>query len=165
MSLVFHDEKLWQTQHEAFEAVHSATKLTVIDCQPTGSAYYGKPDPADYDCVMLIAIREGHGDLFDLSEELHKLGWLDCSFEGNTSGGDADDDLYGEQWIAARKGHMNAIITEDPAFYYRHFAASTMVRSIAIKRGEAPPKSEVIKLFQWVRDGKLTELAPDEGSN
>lgn len=165
MTLLYHDEKLRLAQHEVFEAVHAATKVKVIDCQPTGSAYYGKVAPADFDVLMWLEFLPGGGDLLDLIDALGKDGWQDCSWEGNTSGGDTDEDDYGEVWMAVRKGTTNAIITVDPAFFYRQFAASTMVRTIAAQQQRVPFKSDIIRMFQYVRDGEVSERDLTEGSN
>lgn len=162
MTLLYHDEKLRQCQHEAYEAVHAVkgVRVKVIDCQPTGSAYYGRQNPADFDCIMLLDIQQG--DFADLWDGLDSAGWIGCGVEGNTSGGDTDEADFGVTWVAVRRGQMNAILTTDKAFYYRHFAASTMVRAISAEHQCVPEKREIISLFQWVRDGELSKLYGEE---
>lgn len=137
---------------------------------PTGSAYFGKEDPSDFDSLILVrkVATEGalHGVLLeipdtldDLIEKMEALGWELCGEDGECSGGNADSEDYRATWCAMRKGEFNAIITTDDVWYLRQAAATALVRQLSLDKGEALSKEQVIYYFRMIREGSggLTE--------
>lgn len=118
----------------------------------SGSAYYGKENPADYDIVVLLY----NTQLRTVMELLKQDGWTDCAEDLNIipSGGDERTPGYGQVWGSVRKHDINIIFTTEVVWYYREQAATELTRRFAQDEGEVLPKEEVIELFAMIRDGR-----------
>lgn len=118
----------------------------------SGSAYYGKENPPDYDVVVLLC----NVDLCTMIQLLKKDGWDDCAESAGVipSGGDERTPGYGEVWASVRRGDTNIIMTTDAVWFYREQAATELVRKFALEEGKVLPKEQAIELFAMVRDGR-----------
>lgn len=118
----------------------------------SGSAYYGKENPPDYDIVVRLL----NCNLSNWIGLMKGLGWSDCAEDAECipSGGDERTPGYGLVWCSVRKDDVNIIATTEDVWFYREQAATELVRKFALEDGEPLPKEEVIELFRLVRDGK-----------
>lgn len=152
-----HPEKLAEAQVQAIQ-ICEVLGTTVVSCKPTGSAYYGKECPADYDALLFV---RGSGlfktvDLEDFAARAEDFGWSDCGKNDSDpcSGGEPNEYEYYSSWVALRKGEYNAIITTDRVFYLRMAAAAELVKSQSFNKGQALDKEEVVSIFRAVREGE-----------
>lgn len=141
--------------------------------QPTGSAYYGKQDPSDFDVLVLIRqetsptpddIRTSDGmpgyrpsDMLDFIKAMKAQGYTDCGEDGNTSGGNADESDYHGSWCALRSEFngtsLNILATTDIIWYYRQAAATALCRQLAEEFSVFPDKATFVGVFRAVREG------------
>lgn len=122
--------------------------VTPLRTVPTGSAYYGKPNPADYDSLVHVSPCI---EVKALVSVLHKYGWRDCARETGESGYPDDSSDYGHKWVAVRLGGYNAIITNDQQWFYRQWAAGELCRMLTRQHGNAMLKQDVIDIFRLIR--------------
>ncbi len=143
--------------------------------QPTGSAFYGKPDPGDFDVLVLIRepandhngaglFQEDDGmphyrpeDMLGFIEAMKPLGYADCGEDGNTSGGNTDEEDYHGSWCALRREFagktLNILATTDVIWYYRQAASTALCRQMAEEFSIFPGKEEFVGVFRAVREG------------
>lgn len=142
--------------------------------QPTGSAFYGKPDPGDYDVLVLIRdsnAPDGHdifsqgdgmpgyrpNDMLGFIEAMKPLGYADCGEDGNTSGGNTDEEDYHGSWCALRREFagktLNILATTDIIWYYRQAASTALCRQLAEEFSVFPSKETFVGVFRAVREG------------
>lgn len=142
--------------------------------QPTGSAFYGKDDPGDYDVLVLIRdsnAPEGHDifgrgdgmpgyrpdDMIGFIEAMKPLGYADCGEDGNTSGGNTDEEDYHGSWCALRREFagktLNILATTDIIWYYRQAASTALCRQLAEEFSVFPNKETFVGVFRAVREG------------
>lgn len=180
MSLKDHSVKLQLAVEQASRDIRKAGYVPLFK-RATGSAHYGKEKPGDYDVLVLVRSQEAPTDptlvdadndgmphfapdnLEDFIAQMVKQGYADCAdLEGNTSGGDSDEDDYRSTWCALRGDFgastedgdtVNIIATSDIVWFYRMVAAGELCRSIAQHNGICPDKETVAGLFRCIREG------------
>lgn len=142
--------------------------------QPTGSAFYGKPDPGDFDVLVLVrqnTVPDDHdilslgdgmpgyrpADMLDFIKAMKAQGYTDCGEDGNTSGGNADESDYHGSWCALRSEFngtsLNILATTDIIWYYRQAAATALCRQLAEESSVFPDKYTFVGVFRAVREG------------
>lgn len=172
--LADHSAILATAQAVAAEDIRAAGFIPLLK-RPTGSAFYGKPDPGDFDVLVLIRepandhngaglLQEDDGmphyrpeDMLGFIEAMKPLGYADCGEDGNTSGGNSDEEDYHGSWCALRSEYhgksLNILATTDVIWFYRQCAATALVRQMAEYAEEVPDKETVVGVFRAVREG------------
>ena len=177
-----HDNTLQLAAAQASCVILKAGGYDALYTQPSGSAFYGNPNPNDFDVLVLLrcpnngpepwSVDEDDGlpgyapgDLDDFVQRMKGLGYKDCGEDGNTSGGNSDEEDYRVNWCALRgtpaadhdeqfctPREVNLIVTTDIIWYYRQVAASCYCRHIRLNTGRAPHKDQVVAIFRAVRE-------------
>lgn len=120
----------------------------VCNTELTGSAAFGKVDPADYDVLVLVG-RSQH-ELRDILLRLEASGWYNCA-EDSANVSDKEKYGYGDR-IILRKGDMNVQIYSDVWEYVKGLAASLVVKRL-IDDGMFAPylRGDHVKAFRILR--------------
>lgn len=173
--LADHSAALSLATKQASEDIEAAG-FRLLFKQPTGSAFYGKPDPGDFDVLVLIREDEFSGrpegmpirtydgmpgrrpdDMLGFIEAMKPLGYADCGEDGNTSGGNSDEGDYHGLWCALRREFagktLNILATTDVIWYYRQAAATALCRQLAQEFSVFPSKETFVGVFRAVREG------------
>lgn len=122
----------------------------VRNTELTGSAAFGKEDPADYDVLVLV---NHAAQLRDILLRLEGSGWYNCA-EDSANVSDKEKYGFGER-IILRKGDMNVQIYSDVWEYVKGLAASLVVKRL-IEDGMFAPhlRGDHVKAFRLLRGEK-----------
>lgn len=119
-----------------------AKSAGVVTSSPTGSNYTCDPPVTDTDVDYLVLVQ----DLWQAVEVLERVeDWCLCQ---GADGAYQNDKEYANTWYAMRKGNINLIMTDDPAWYQRAVHATTVC-----KQRNILDKADRIIVFRWLRDG------------
>lgn len=120
---------------------------SIIAIHPTGSRFICDPPVMDTDDDYIVLGQH----ISQVVEELRADGWEADSerYRGSVTRGYTED---GPQFVSARKGNVNYIITDDEEYYDKY-----VVATLASKEYNLREKWQRIRMFHAVIDGEWLE--------
>ncbi|WPJ54361.1 hypothetical protein RCIP0075_00039 [Klebsiella phage RCIP0075] len=164
MSLHDHSEALNDALNEARRVLEECG-FVVVHARPTGSAYYGRENPADFDVLVLIGEQATNRDsdspawatlkddevVPNAIKALAAHQYEDCAYTAQEGDLGYEGEEYGSVWAAVRGGRINIILTVSYEWYIRAAAATELTRRTSEVDGEVPPKDDIVEVFHICR--------------